>query len=229
VWAGIPATYSAGTTKTLNVPGNSAAISGTVQPFVFTVDGVTTIVPRSLYVKIDLIIAVGGSNNAAPGPKTLLGAPSPVIVTQWTQGGVAGGQVVLFANWLNGNTAAYNSRVYLYNSNSIPADITVRVLKMPSAGGTPASAEITTPGSPIFLGTLSGYSGMSIKLKEDVLNYLLAALPGGTLPYTENSGNLMMEITARGVSGGMSGTSQVFGVNASTSAAFGQVPLVIIP
>jgi len=218
-WAGIPAIYSTGNTKTITVAGNNAAIGFAAQPFVFTVDGGTTLVPRTFSVKIDLTLVAGGATSG--GGAKALQAATPV--TQWMFG-PGEGEMVLLANWLNGNTTQYNSRIYLFNSTSTPTDITARVLKMPPAGGTPTSAEITAPGSPIALGTLSGYSGMNIKLKEDILNYLLAALPGGALPYTENGGNLIVEITAHGLDRGISGTCQVF----SGTFAFGQVPLVVI-
>jgi len=221
VWGGIAAIYSTGTTKTLNVAGNNPVIGGGTLPFVFTVDSFTTLVTRTISVKVDAILAVNGGTTGG-GTKSLV-VTTPV--TQWMLGSGVG-QVVLLANWLNGNTSQFNSRIYLYNASPIPTDITARVIKMPAVGSPLTSDEITTPGSPIALGTLSASSGMKIDLKTDILSLssVLARLPGGALPYIENGGNLMVEITAHGVTSGLSGTCQVF----SGSLGFGQVPLVPI-
>jgi len=214
-WAGVIAGYTAGNTRTLNVAGNNAAIGGGAQAFVFTVDNTTALATRTISVKIDAVLAANQSTQAG-GTKAVLGTSN---VTTWTLNGT-----VLLANWLNGNTNAYNSRIYIYNPSTIAADVSVRVLKMPAVGGTVTSAEITTPGAPLSLGTLAAGSGVSIKLKEDILNYLVAALPGGALPYLENGGNLMVEITVR--ASGVRGTCQVF--NIAGTLGFGQTDLMVI-
>jgi len=196
---------------------------------VFTVDGVTQLAARTFNVKIDLTLAastVATTSTLGGGTKNL--APA-ALVTEWGFG-PGNGQVVLLANWLNGNTSQFNSRIYLYNQGSIQGDVTARALKMPPApaGGTGLiqSTELTPQGSPVSLGTLAGYSGMKIDL-ADILNQpqVKANLPGGALPYQENGGNLIVEITVRGVDDVISGTSQVF----SGTTAFGQVPLVKVP
>jgi len=211
-WAGVPATYAAGNSRNLDV-GN-ASMSGAAQNFVFTVDNTTPLVVRTISVKVDVILAAYGATQGGGTKANLL----PVgTVTQWTSDGE-----VLVAPWLNGNTNAYSSRIYLYNSSSVAGDVTARVLTMAPAGGTVTSTELTTPGSPVLLGTLSAGSSMNIRLKEDVLNFILANLPGQTLPYTTNNGNLTVEITIK--THGVSGTSQVF----SNSVGYGIVPLLVV-
>jgi len=220
LYGGIYAAYAAtGTTRTLDVPGNSALINTGAQPFKFVIDGFTPLAARTFQVKVDLILnGGGGALGSTPGAGTEVLAAS-ADVTKWS---ISGGTVLL-ANWLNGNTTQYNSRIYLYNPSPVAGEVTARVFKMPPVGGTATSAEITTPGAPISLGILGATSAMNIKLKEDILNFVLAALPGGALPYTENGGNLIVQITV--AAPGISGTCQVF----SGNFAFGQVPLVIIP
>jgi len=229
-WAGIPAGYTAGNTRTLNVAGNDLAINSGPRPITFQVDGVTSLSTRTISVKVDLALAgysptnlLASTQNGTPAaaPKSLMGTTA---VTSWTLNGT-----VLMANWLNGNWPTYNSRIYLWNPSSLAGDVTVRLFKMPAVPADPAtnpavtSVELTTPGSPLFLGTLSGYSGMSIKLKEDILSAaaVLNALPGKALPYTENGGNLLVEVTIR--ADRVTGTSQVFNQNATQT--FGQVVL----
>jgi len=208
-----------GTTRTLDVPGNSALINSGSQQFQFVIDGVTALTARTFSVKVDLVLnGGGGALGSSPGAGSEVIAPN-ANVTTWS---ISGGTVLL-ANWLNGNTTQYNSRMYLYNPSPIQGEVTARVFKMPPVGGTAVSTEITTPGSPISLGILGAQSAMNIKLKEDILNFVLAALPGGALPYTENGGNLIVQVTV--AAPGISGTCQVFGSN----VAFGQVPMVIIP
>jgi len=230
-WSGISAGYVAGNTRTLNVAGNDPAINAGPRPFAFQVDGVTSLSTRTISVKVDLALAgynvttnpTPSTQNGTPAatPKSLLGTTT---VTTWTLNGT-----VLVANYLNGNWPTYNSRIYLWNPSSLAGDVTVRLFKMPAVPTDPltnpavASAEITTPGSPLFLGTLSGYSGMNIKLKEDILSNtaVLNALPGKALPYVENGGNLIVEVTIR--ADRVTGTSMVFNQNASQT--FGQVVL----
>jgi len=121
---------------------------------------------------------------------------------------------VLLANFVNGNTDAFNSRVYLWNPSESSGDVTVRVFTLPLTGG--LAQELTA--SPLNLGSLGANSAMNIKLAEDILAPL-----GITLPYTDNDGDLTLEFTIEGV--GVRGATQVF----SSSVAFGTNPLQEIP
>jgi len=121
---------------------------------------------------------------------------------------------VLVANFMNGNNDALNSRVYLYNASESAGDITVRVFTLPLSGGLPQ--ELTT--TPLSLGILGAKSAVNLKLVEDILTAL-----GITTPYTDNGGNLTLELTIQAAS--VRGTAQVF----SSDFAFGTYPLQEIP
>ena len=129
-------------------------------------------------------------------------------------GRVQGPNTVLVANFMNGNDAALNSRVYLFNPSQSAGVVTVRVFTLPLIGGT--AQELTT--TPLSLGTLGARSALNIKLVEDILTAL-----GLTTPYTDNGGNLMLEFTIQAAS--VRGTAQVF----SSDFAFGTYPLQEIP
>ncbi len=124
----------------------------------------------------------------------------------------SGSPTVLVANFLNGNDAAFNSRVYLWNPSTSPGEVTVRVFTLPLTGG--LAQEMTN--TPLSLGTLAAKSALTVKLAEDVLT------PLGLLPYTENGGNLTLEFTIEAEN--VRGTAQVF----SDSLAFGTYPLEVI-
>ena len=68
------------------------------------------------------------------------------------------------------------------------------------------------------LGALGARSALNIKLVEDILTAL-----GLTTPYTDNGGNLVLELTIQAAS--VRGTAQVF----SSNFAFGTYPLQEIP
>ncbi|MCH6569459.1 MAG: hypothetical protein IH794_05095 [Acidobacteria bacterium] len=121
---------------------------------------------------------------------------------------------VLAANFTNGNNAAFNSRVYLWNPSTSAGEVTVRVFTLPLAGGL---AQELTP-SPLPLGTLEARSALNIKLAEDILTPL-----GVLLPYTIDGGNLTLEFTIQAAD--VRGTAQVF----SSDFAFGTQPLQEIP
>jgi len=121
---------------------------------------------------------------------------------------------VLVANFMNGNNSALNSRVYLYNGSGSAGDITVRVFTLPLIGGLPQ--ELTT--TPLGLGLLGAKSAVNLKLVEDILSAL-----GTTTPYTDNGGNLTLELTIQAAD--VRGTAQVF----SSDFAFGTYPLQEIP
>jgi len=127
---------------------------------------------------------------------------------------VQGPETVLVANFVNGNDAALNSRVYLFNPSQSGGEVTVRVFTLPLIGG--LAQELTT--TPLSLGTLGARSALNLKLVEDILTAL-----GLTTPYTDNGGNLALELTIQAAN--VRGTAQVF----SSDFAFGTYPLQEIP
>ena len=123
-------------------------------------------------------------------------------------------QTVLVANFVNGNNAALNSRVYLFNPSESGGEVTVRVFTLPVIGG--MAEELTA--EPFNLGILEARSALNLKLAEDILTLL-----GMPVPYTDNGGNLTLEFTIQAAS--VRGTAQVF----SSDIAFGTYPLQEIP
>jgi hypothetical protein len=121
---------------------------------------------------------------------------------------------ILVANFTNGNDAALNSRVYLWNPSTSPGDVTVRVSTLPLSGG--LAQELT--GTPLDLGILGAKSALNVKLAEDILIPL-----GITTPYITDGGNLTLEFTIQAAD--VRGAAQVF----SSSLAFGTYPLQEIP
>jgi hypothetical protein len=121
---------------------------------------------------------------------------------------------VLVANFMNGNSTALNSRVYLWNPSTSAGNITVRVFTLPLKDGT--AQELTT--TPLDLGTLEAKSALNINLAEDILTPL-----GISLPYTDNDGNLTLAFAIGEEN--VQGVAQVY----SSSFAFGTYPLQKIP
>jgi hypothetical protein len=121
---------------------------------------------------------------------------------------------VLVANFVNGNNAAFHSRVYLWNPSTIPGNVSVRVFSLPLSGGT--AQELTAP---LSLGILGAKSALNVKLLEDILMPLRL---GTTGPYTTDGGNLTLEFTIRAAN--VRGTVQVF----ESDFALGTVPLQVI-
>jgi len=126
----------------------------------------------------------------------------------------AGSPTVLVANFTNGNSDFFNSRVYLFNPSASAGNVTVRVFTLPLSGGT--ARELTT--APLFLGTLGAKSALNVRLAEDILDLL-----GTPLPYIEDGGNLTLEFTVTAAD--VRGAAQVF----SPSFSFGTYPLQEIP
>jgi hypothetical protein len=125
----------------------------------------------------------------------------------------------LVANFMNGNDAALNSRVYLWNPSESPGLVTVRIFTLPIIGGLAQELSIT----PISLGTLEARSALNIKLAEDILT------PSGiTTPYTTDGGNLTLEFTITAAN--VRGVAQVFSVPQVflNPLAFGTYPLRVI-
>ena len=117
---------------------------------------------------------------------------------------------VLLANFVNGNTDAFNSRIYLWNASASDGDVTVRIFALPLRTGTARELTIT----PLNLGSLGAKSALNLKLAEDILTPL-----GIPLPYTDDGGNLTLEFTIG--TGNVQGVAQVF----SGDFAFGTYPL----
>ena len=121
---------------------------------------------------------------------------------------------VLAANFMNGNDAIFNSRVYLWNPSTSAGEVTVRVFTLPL--GEDLAQELTP--TPLVLGTLEARSTLNIKLAEDILVPL-----GVSLPYTTDGGNLTLELTIQAAD--VRGTAQVF----SSDFAYGTQTLQVIP
>jgi len=117
---------------------------------------------------------------------------------------------VLLAIFVNGNTDAFNSRIYLWNASASDGDVTVRVFALPLRTGTARELTIT----PLYLGSLGAKSALNLKLAEDILTPL-----GIPVPYTDDGGNLTLEFTIG--TGNVQGVAQVF----SGDFAFGTYPL----
>ena len=120
----------------------------------------------------------------------------------------------LVANFLNGNSAALNSRVYLWNPSTSAGQVMVRVFTLPLVNG--IAQELT--GTPLDLGVLGARSALNLKLVEDILIPL-----GIPTPHTTDGGNLTLELAIQATD--VRGAAQVF----SSSLAFGTYPLQEIP
>ncbi len=127
----------------------------------------------------------------------------------------AGPPTVLVANFLNGNTDFFRSRIYLFNPSASDGAVTVRVYTLPRTDGT--AQELTN--GPHALGTLAARSALNIRL-EDILDELLIPRP-----FETDAGNLILEFTIQAA--GVRGAAQVF--DNSLTLAFGTYPLQVIP
>ena len=124
------------------------------------------------------------------------------------------GPTVLVANFMNGNTDFFNSRVYLWNPSASAGNVSVRVFTLEPTG-------FSTLLGMVDLGSLGPESAINIKLAEDIL----AFVPGIPTPYTNDGGNLTLEFTIGAA--GVRGDAQVF--DNSLTLAFGTQPLQEIP
>ena len=125
-------------------------------------------------------------------------------------------QTVLVANFMNGNTDFFKSRVYLWNPSTSAGTVTVRVFTLPRTDG--LAEELTN--TPLNLGGLGAKSALNIRL-EDILDLV----PGITTPYETDNGNLTLEFTTGPAN--VQGAAQVF--NNSLTLAFGTYPLQAVP
>jgi len=119
---------------------------------------------------------------------------------------------VLVANFLNGNTDFFRSRIYIWNPNAAGANITARVFSSPRSG--PSELLGTAD-----LGQIEAETSRTLRL-EDIL-----ALIGVLLPYRDHAGNINIELTV--TADNVRGTAQVF--DSSLTLAFGTYPLQVMP
>ena len=112
---------------------------------------------------------------------------------------------------MNGNNDTFTSRIYLFNASSSAGNITVREFTLPLSG---ASTQLG--GATLDLGSLGGLWGKNIRLAEDILTPLSIAVP-----YTDNGGNLVVEVVIE--ANGVTGVGQVF--QTANLASFGIYPL----
>jgi len=178
-------------------------LNGTSTYFTIGVIGNTVLNTRVLNITINLNMVQPDSNPADTANANDRNLTSNSTLTTWTLNGT-----VLVAHWVNGNNAALNSRLYLWNKSSVTGMITIDVYTLPAS--TAGSTKLGT----IDYGSLMGSSAVNIKLAEDILNPLAV-----TLPYTDNGGNLTLVITIRAT--GVTGISQTF----SSGFAYGTYPL----
>ncbi len=118
------------------------------------------------------------------------------------------GETTLVANFANGNTDFFRSRVYLWNPSSSDATVTVRVFSLTQSG--PSELLGTAE-----LDLIEAETARNIRL-EDI--FVSIGLPA---PYEENSGNITLEFKVG--ADNVRGSAQVF--NNSLSLAFGTYPL----
>jgi len=126
----------------------------------------------------------------------------------------SGESTTLIANFMNGNTDLFKSRVYLWNPSANPGDVSVRVFTLEPTG-------LSTLLGTVELGSLEPESALNVKLAEDILD----PLPGVTTPYLANGGNLTLEFTITAAD--VRGAAQVF--DNFVTLGFGTYPLQKIP
>ena len=198
----------------ITIAGGNASLNGDANNIHITIDGTTVLSERTLTITVNLVFPSGGSAGGEAANNRTLVATS--TLTKWTLNGT-----VLIANFMNGNTNLFTSRIYLFNSSSSAGNITARVWTMPTAGN--PEVAIGT----VALGSLGPGAGRNVKLAEDILTPLITAgatIGDGTalaLPYIEGGGNLVVEITVEATL--VTGNGQVF--VSDGLASFGIFPL----
>lgn len=191
-------------TATINVPANAGVINNTSQPIVFTVDGTTTLLKRTITLAVNLVGVTGTPGTTQVNSRSLASADT---VTVWTLNGT-----VLLTNWTSGNSTYYNGRIYLFNPSVVDGEVTVDVYPLPTTYD--ASAPLT-PAAGLSLGVLKSKAGINIKVSD-----IMAAL--GMNPYTANGGNLVIQLIINAPF--VVGYSNVF----SNNFSFGTVQLQVI-
>ena len=143
----------------------------------------------------------GGLSPDAPWPKFSHDVKNTGRVPQ-------GPNTVLVANFMNGNTDFFRSRIYLWNPSVSPGSVSVRVFTLEQTG-------FSTLLGMVNLGSLGSRSALNLRL-EDILDDLLIPRP-----YETDAGNLTLEFTIGAAD--VIGAAQVF--DNSQSLAFGTYPL----
>jgi len=187
---------------TLSIPGTNASLTGAPIEIEIEITGSDVLNPRTLNVTVEFNMDSGGPGLEANSRDLV----TTTVLTIWNLNGT-----VLIANFQNGNTAVFASRIYIFNTGSQAGDISVRVFTLP-----PSGPSTQLGGASVDLGSLAELSGRNIKLAEDLLTPL-----GITLPYEANGGNLVVEVVIEAA--GVTGVGQVFKVPSLDS--FGIYPL----
>jgi len=200
-WGGVTKTLTdtdrAAGTVTLAIPGDNANLTGTLGTVTIILVGTNPTDARTLTVAANLDMAGGTSGDHA--------VLSATDLTVWSYNGT-----VLTAIWVNGNSAVFNSRIYLWNPGTT-GEVVADVYAMPRLGhiGTDDASKLGS----VSLGLMAAGSSLNVKVYEDILT---AAPISMTTPYVGNeSGNLTIIITIR--ASGVKGASQTF----NASMAFG--------
>jgi hypothetical protein len=129
------------------------------------------------------------------------------------------GNTVLMAHFINGNTDAFRSRVYLWNPSAGAGNITVEVYTMPrpAPSDPPEASQLL---GTLSLGTVEAQSARAIRIEEVLAEPEIVI----ALPYLENGGNLTFKFTIE--ADGVRGSAQVF--SSDLSLAFGTYPLQVV-
>ncbi len=117
-------------------------------------------------------------------------------------------ETTLVANFVNGNTDFFRSRVYLWNPSSNDANVTVRVFSLTQSGPSELLGTVN-------LDLIEAETGRNIRLEDIFVSIGLLA------PYEQNSGNITLEFTVG--ADNVRGSAQVF--DNSQTLAFGTYPL----
>ena len=162
---------------------------------------------------VELTIGTGGVLGAAQVFDQSLTLAFGTYPLQEVPLSLSEGPTALVANFTNGNSAFLASRIYLWNPSTSEGSMTARLFTLESEG---PSILLGT----VDLGTLSASSGRNIKLAEDILAPL-----GMTEHYTDNEGNLTVELTIDAP--GVRGATQVF--DRGVTLTFGTYPMQVSP
>ncbi len=170
---------------------------------------VTDTFPADLYTTPQLAGTLTISNNLT----SVTGLTSGPILDQFTVSESAPSEfeTILIANFINGNTDFFRSRVYLWNPSSSNASLTVRVFSLTRSG--PSELLGTAD-----LGLIEAETARNIRLEDIFVSIGLQP------PYEQNAGNITLEFTVGAEN--VRGSAQVF--NNSLTLAFGTYPLQVI-
>lgn len=206
----------AGANTTISALSNTAV----TVPFVIEVDGITQLTTRSFTIGVEATCNFNAVANRT-GANALVAAGT--ALTTWNINGS-----VLRLNWTSANTAAFKSRIYLFNETNVNnATVIIRLYQIPISANPTAGLPI---GTPVTLGkALSANAGMTIRL-EDVIT--AGGYTDTDLKGPDNSYNVAVEVTIyTGLSAGsatlqpVTGYGQTFNAVGMPSVVFGTVPL----